>query len=934
MPYNGGDLYVKVEAYINGAWVEITTRARGGRAASGIQIERGRGTSALQAETARCELTLGNADAYATEGNPESPWYPYFGRGCRIRVSISGVAVSDAVRFDGEIDTIVAVYPGGSDSSVRITATGILGGTLGLGADALRSPLFRTMAGVAEGDYVPHAYWPLEDGSDATQFASGLPGGQPMTFSGDVQPASDSDLIGSAPLPAFADGGVAVASVPAYTATTKWVVQFAMKVDAEPAAETVYAEFTTTGSARTWQIVVTPGATAGVGLNYYNSSGSLIAGTSIPLSGSGPGNPSEAEFFGTWALYTIGELDIGAGDYETFFGFTIGTSYEGGLGFSVETGTHGSITGVRLRPGSDAAFGHIGVWTDPNFNLLFGDIDNNASAMFGHVGELAHDRVERLCREEAVLATITGTSTQTMGAQETDTLANLLIECEAVDGGLLSDSNDGGGLDYRCLSGIVNQTASLAVTQGSLDINVAPIWDNRNIRNDVRISRPGGSSARVTDEAHIARTRRRIKDSDSANVETDEQLPDQAGWRVNVGTADGPRYNGVGINLRNSHGALLADAVLALEAGDRFTAAEATLPTQHPPGGIDGLVIGWREELDKDKWLFAPNVVPYAPYLVAELDDDDSAKLDTDSSDLTAAVDSDDTTLSVATQTGTSPLWTTDGGEVPIPLTVGGEVMSATAIAAPTTITYGAVGTATHASNASVTPGIPASVAAGNLLIVLAAIRNSGTGVPDTPSGYTRLDVFDESDNVQLFAKVAVGGDVAPTITFTDGVANATTSAQMIRIAGAFSDPSECFVSGQAQLNSSAQDIAYPALLLEEPVMATAIHNAIVIWVGWKQDDWTSVAAISGATEIAEASTTTGDDQALVWDYTIQTTATDVREGSFTVTGGLAAISRGAVFAVRSNVQTFTVTRSVNGVTKSHAAGTAVNVYKPWRFAL
>lgn len=934
MPYGGGDLYVKVEIYINGAFVEVTTRARGGRAASGVEINRGRGTGAIQAEASTCSLTLGNDDGYVTEDNPESPWYPYVGRGTRVRVSIASVAASDAVRFDGEIDTIVAVYPGGSDSSVRITATGTLGGQLGLGSDPLSSPLFRSMSGIAPGGYAPHEYWSLEDGASSTLFASALPGGSPMAVVAGVTPSADSSLPGSLPLPQLTEDANVSAGAPVrtYTDQGQWVVQQMVRIpdDGGPDTNTVLTVTTSTNVAKYVQVGF---GTDNLILQVYANDGSDSGGFTQPY--------DTARVHDQWVSIVLASINNASGTTDRMWVGMYDTA--GDLIASIDelvgVGYHSNVRRIDLNGVSyvglgrgEAYYGHVGLYIDAAWSVGTDDVFN-ARAAGGWVGELAHDRIQRLCDEEGLLVTVTGTSVQAMGAQSLATLLDLLIECEAVDQGLLSDGADD-GLTYRCLSSMYNQTAALAVTNGSLDGDVAPMWDNRNVRNDITVSRDGGSSSRQTDEAHITRTRRRIKDSATVNVETDAQLPDQAGWRLNQGVAPGPRYNGVGINLRNASGRALADAVLTLQPGDRFTVAEAALPDQHPPGGIDSLVVGWREDLDKDKWLFAPNCVPYSPFVVAELDDDDSAKLDTDGSDLTAAVTSTGTTLSVATQTGTSPLWTTDSGEMPIPLTIGGEVMSATAVAAPTTITYGAVGTATHASNASVTPGIPASVAAGNLLIVLAAIRNSGTGVPDTPSGYTRLPVFDDSDNVQLFAKVAAGGDSAPTITFTGGVANATTSAQMIRIAGAFSDPAECFVRGQALLNSSAQDITYPGLPLEEPVMATAIHNAIVIWVGWKQDDWTSVATISGATEIAEASTVTGDDQALVWDYQIQTTATDIVQGSFTVTGGAAAISRGAVFAVRSNIQAFTVTRSVNGVVKSHSAGAPVNVHKPFRFAL
>ena len=97
---------------------------------------------------------------------------------------------------------------------------------------------------------------------------------------------------------------------------------------------------------------------------------------------------------------------------------------------------------------------------------------------------------------------------------------------------------------------------------------------------------------------------------------------------------------------------------------------------------------------------------------------------------------------------------------------------------------------------------------------------------------------------------------------------------------------------------------------------------------GWKQDDWTSVATVSGFTEIDEPDTTTGDDQGIVWDYRIDTTPDLVTPGaSFVVTGGASAISRSAVAYLAGGYQTMTISaRSTNGVVKSHVAGTLVEV--------
>jgi len=108
-----------------------------------------------------------------------------------------------------------------------------------------------------------------------------------------------------------------------------------------------------------------------------------------------------------------------------------------------------------------------------------------------------------------------------------------------------------------------------------------------------------------------------------------------------------------------------------------------------------------------------------------------------------------------------------------------------------------------------------------------------------------------------------------------------------------------------------------------------ALGNALVVWVGWKADDWTSVATIGGATEIGEPDSTAGNDAGIVWDAGTTATAARVPGGVFSVIGGAPAISRGCVFAMRYQYQTLTVTRGVNGITRAHALGEDVHVTNP-----
>ena len=144
------------------------------------------------------------------------------------------------------------------------------------------------------------------------------------------------------------------------------------------------------------------------------------------------------------------------------------------------------------------------------------------------------------------------------------------------------------------------------------------------------------------------------------------------------------------------------------------------------------------------------------------------------------------------------------------------------------------------------------------------------------------------------------------------------TSAQI----AAFRDASAEVLDSTTQLNGSAANIATPALGVTK-------NYSLILAAGWRQDDWTGSAAVAGFTEAIDTSSTTGDDQGMTLAYRIDTTAVAVAAGSFTITGGSAAISRSIVVALRAGAQALTVTRSVNNVVKSHLAGTPVRLWRP-----
>lgn len=232
------------------------------------------------------------------------------------------------------------------------------------------------------------------------------------------------------------------------------------------------------------------------------------------------------------------------------------------------------------------------------------------------------------------------------------------------------------------------------------------------------------------------------------------------------------------------------------------------------------------------------------------------------------------------------------------------------------------VAAASTGVNASVAPAAPSGLAAGDLVIIFASIRATAATV-NLPAGWTRLSPV--SDNAQIFGRFWQAGDAMPTIAFTGGVANADTYARALKMTGAGLDTLTELAAVQLS-NVSAQNIAYPALNLPGP-------NCLAIMALWKQDDATSLGTPAGWTAQGHTNMTTGDDMLSAWFTQLQTTEVDVIAGSVTVTGGVAAVSKGLMLAIKP-APTLTVTEvdlfpprtliTVNGLTP----GDDVNIYR------
>lgn len=910
MAFPQDPLDVDIEIYYSAAWHSIKSYVYH-RTAEPIRISRGRPNESGACDPGKMTLELNNRDGRFSPRNPNSPLFGLIGRNTPIRVKVTFAAIT-YVRFTAEIPSWPSRWDvAGIDVWVPIEAYGILR-RLGQGKKPLRSCMFRAMSGVAAGDYVPWVYWPLEDQGDSASAASGLANGSPMTAAGAVTFANDGDLAGSDLLPTLSTGAVLSGTVPAYTNNGQWVIQFVHKLGSAPTSVPL-AEIFLSGGYHSKIVIRAANDSGGtIWVEPYLSDGTL----------DGFAFGQEALTWDVWRFITLwGE--VSGSDFSLGMTFTDGVNIEGGIGGDWFSATLGTVSAIRLLGAAAGnSFGHVTLFADANFDTTT-DTLLNAAAMFGYDGEEALDRFARVCQQAGIPYAVVGDSSARMGPEIVGTLLEVCRSCEDADQGFIGETRDALGLQLLSNASRYNQTAiALSYTAGHISEPFEPEPDDFTVSNDREVVRTSGSSARAELTSGALSTQDppdgvgRYDDSITIGLFSDDQVAHVANWRLHLGVWDAERYPRVTVDLAAASNTTLIPQLMAADSGDLITISN--LPAWISPELAELLIEGYEETIAFFDWDFIYNCSPAGPYNVVGVWGLLSQVLHT-------AMNSSVTTADVATTAG--PLLATTGLGSGYGITIGGETLQVTAVAA-STITFGAAGTASTGSSGSRTPGLPAGAASGNLILIFASTRNSGTGTVDTPANWTRLGIFPSSCNAQVFARIYDGVWSMPTVTFTGGAANEDTIAQSASLPGKWHSTSNILIGAASCLNASAQDITYPG------VSRPNADNCIAIYFGWKQDDYTSVATIASATEIQEASTAAGNDASQIWDYVIQTAAAAIPSGTFVVTGGAAAISRGALAFLRCDYQSATVTRSTNGVSASHSASDAVSVTKPMRWAL
>lgn len=571
--------------------------------------------------------------------------------------------------FAGEVASWPLVWDlSGEDVTSSIEAAGIRR-RLSQPRSALTSTLKR---GILTTLPLPVAYWPCEDGVNATTLASGL-GGPPMTLAGDTALAAFTGFDASAAIPTtkagFWDG-----EIPGYTATGFIQLRWIMNV---PSSEVVdlglIAQLHTTGTSGFWEVKYRTGG--GLSMEVWSGGTQLLD--------TGP--------LGFAVLDTLTMVSLELTQSGSDVGWKLATLNVGASSGLVSTGTlTGRTIGIASRvivtPYQEVnglALGHVNVKSV--ITSLF-DLSNELEAF---IGELAAARLQRLCDQEGLDLSIAGDplATAAMGPQRALKLLDLLDECADADLGTLYEPRGTFGWAYRTGASLCNQEPVFTLDYSAAQVSdpFVPVKDDQFSRNDITVTRVNGGAFRAflaTGPMSILPPEQGgigpYEDTPTVNVASDDQAAGVAGWLLHLGTNDETRYPEVGVDLRNPHvntDATLPRAMRDLGVDNRFTIINPKTGTT--PDDISQLARGYSLVLEKSNYFLTINAGPESPYHVAVVGDP-AAIIDSDYSTLHTGYSSTATSFSV--DVVGEGLWTTTSGDFPFNIKILGEVITVTNI--------------------------------------------------------------------------------------------------------------------------------------------------------------------------------------------------------------------------------------------------------------
>lgn len=254
-----------------------------------------------------------------------------------------------------------------------------------------------------------------------------------------------------------------------------------------------------------------------------------------------------------------------------------------------------------------------------------------ARAAYAYIGESAISRWLRLTQNAQISATTTGLTSQSklMGAQGMDKLLGLLEEIAEADDSVIMEERDDFGLNLHTREAMYNPRAlTLDIDQGHVVPPLEPNYDDQNTRNDVTVSRDGGSFARsvqTTGPLNINPPEVDPVDGvgtyDAQYTQTlyqDSQLRPAANWLRSKGTIDEARYPSVSVNLLSSayeNDPGLTATLISKDTGNMVSLRNSEVG--YNPS--DQIVQAYTEFMDQYEWTYKLTTMPGTVWRVGQV---------------------------------------------------------------------------------------------------------------------------------------------------------------------------------------------------------------------------------------------------------------------------------------------------------------------------
>lgn len=650
---NGGNIGVAVEVYLGAyGWVDVTdfTQYRDGSAK--LNISRGRPDEAGTYQPQTASIMLNNRDFRFSPRNPTGPYYGLIGRNTPVRIS----RMHDGTRwyrYAGEIpEWPSSADVSGNDIYSQINAYGQLR-RLNQGISPLGSALKRNLISpFRKYSQSIFSYWPCEDSSSATQFASAFAGAAPLVIAGSgVTPASDSACSSSDPIPVLTTGKL-VGSVPGYTGTGAVSLRFVTTVPSGGMTGTNHVLSLLCSGGNLSKVSVMVDASGDCWFLAYDFSGTEVSGNTpvaFGMNGKTLTVGVDVSQSGSDVSARIYMFDMVQPTLNPFTSSVPLTPFT----FTVSSHTFGTVTGVTVNDDAGMNGSSIGHIVLANSSAAY---TSTSGAMFANQGESVSGRISRLFTEQNVNSVSKQNSEDpfaiSMGIQKSDTLANLVQQAVDTGNSLVYEARDqvavaertrcslyGQGTQYNT----VGKVLVLDYAQNQLSAQPIPKDDDFHTANSWTASRTGGSSATMVLSSGPMSTSPPpdgVGEYDTAksfSLFSDSLVADKAGWQLHLGTVNQPRFPAVSVDLRNQNfqnSPLLTSQVLSIDIGD-------VIELDNLPGWISAdpvrlIVQGYQESMGAFEHDITFNCSPEDPYRVAMLDDPVLSRCDTDGSTLAA----------------------------------------------------------------------------------------------------------------------------------------------------------------------------------------------------------------------------------------------------------------------------------------------------------